>query len=586
MNYPITEAPGYLDQLIIYEIATKGFTSPEGPESGTFASLAEKMPYLEELGINGIWLSGHQQCHGSHFYNIWTEYACIRPDRLDESLGTEAEFKELVACAHRHNIRVFLDVITHGVMADSPLVREHPHWFAGGSWGMTDYDWYGGHEDLDEWWVNTWMWYITECGIDGFRLDVAHYRNDLWALIRKKAKEWGKELVIIAESGPAIRGVTDVIQCGETISHNWGRNHSTGLLENVADYCRDRQERREERYDVEICYEDGTVQTSQANEGLSRRKVLRLAGMEYDTLLVEEEVPGIAYVNQMGILRIENVYQRKPIHNIKISDWEGHDWNSNQAETLGKDFYITYQREGTALVARFPLRMQDGQRFVIQLSCHDNGWDGFPLDQDPYGLKGSRYLAGYACLLAPGIPIFMAGEEFHAAYRPLPRLTPGLFGEGEPGRGRWLYGAWLDWEQQRIPEKAAMLWDMKRLIALRKELGNFIKPCRMGERERNFCSIAYESREELPIPYYYQEGQEGLLVAANPWEDREAEAVFLWKELLEPGAVYQVQSLFGEPEELVETGEELRGHVWKIKRDKQPGGGLLVLRIRRMEEQP
>ena len=78
----------------------------------------------------------------------------------------------------------------------------------------------------------------------------------------------------------------------------------------------------------------------------------------------------------------------------------------------------------------------------------------------------------------------------------------------------------------------------------------------------------------------------GLLVAANPWEDREAEAVFLWKELLEPGAVYQVQSLFGEPEELVETGEELRGHVWKIKRDKQPGGGLLVLRIRRMEEQP
>ena len=35
-NYVITEAPEYLDDLIVYEIATKGFTSPDGPESGTF----------------------------------------------------------------------------------------------------------------------------------------------------------------------------------------------------------------------------------------------------------------------------------------------------------------------------------------------------------------------------------------------------------------------------------------------------------------------------------------------------------------------------------------------------------------------
>ena len=55
MDSNITDAPEYLDQLIVYEIATKNFTSPTGPESGTFASLEEKLPYLEELGINGIW---------------------------------------------------------------------------------------------------------------------------------------------------------------------------------------------------------------------------------------------------------------------------------------------------------------------------------------------------------------------------------------------------------------------------------------------------------------------------------------------------------------------------------------------------
>lgn len=67
MDSNITDAPEYLDQLIVYEIATKNFTSPTGPESGTFASLEEKLPYLEELGINGIWLSGHQLCKEGHF---------------------------------------------------------------------------------------------------------------------------------------------------------------------------------------------------------------------------------------------------------------------------------------------------------------------------------------------------------------------------------------------------------------------------------------------------------------------------------------------------------------------------------------
>lgn len=87
--------------------------------------------------------------------------------------------KHLVGCAHAHGMKVFLDVITHGVMKDSPLVEEHPDWFLGGYWGMADYDWYGGHAELDEWWVNTWLWYVTEIGVDGFRLDVSHYRNDL-----------------------------------------------------------------------------------------------------------------------------------------------------------------------------------------------------------------------------------------------------------------------------------------------------------------------------------------------------------------------------------------------------------------------
>jgi pullulanase/glycogen debranching enzyme len=44
-------SPPWVRDLIIYEVAPKGFTSPQGPESGTFLSLQAKLPYLEDLGI-------------------------------------------------------------------------------------------------------------------------------------------------------------------------------------------------------------------------------------------------------------------------------------------------------------------------------------------------------------------------------------------------------------------------------------------------------------------------------------------------------------------------------------------------------
>jgi glycosidase len=168
--------PSWLKSLVIYEISTKAFSSPKGPGTGTFESLSLKLPYIKDLGINGIWLSGHSLSNNNHFYNIWTQYACIDPSKLDPSLGSKKSFKKLIEKAHSLGIKIFLDVITHGVMSDSPLVKKFPHWFKSGSWGMTDYDWFGNHQDLDRWWIKLWLNYVKEFGVDGFRLDVAIYR--------------------------------------------------------------------------------------------------------------------------------------------------------------------------------------------------------------------------------------------------------------------------------------------------------------------------------------------------------------------------------------------------------------------------
>lgn len=100
-------APPWTQDLVIYEIATKAYTSPDGPASGTFNSLRERLPYLQSLGITGIWLTGYSLSHPHHFHNIWTQYAVIEPDQIDPSLGTPEEFKPMIDDAHSRASRSF-----------------------------------------------------------------------------------------------------------------------------------------------------------------------------------------------------------------------------------------------------------------------------------------------------------------------------------------------------------------------------------------------------------------------------------------------------------------------------------------------
>lgn len=199
------DAPDWVRDLVIYEINPYAFTSPngagDGNGSGTFSSTREKLAYLQELGITGIWMAGH--CPSTtHFYNIKTVYACVRPDALDPALGTAADFRALIAEAHARGIRIFLDVITHGVVDGSPLITEHPDWFKGSTWGMTDYDY--SNAEFRQWWVDTWVNYVTEFGVDGYRLDVPRYDQMwLWNIIAARCAAAGRPIVIFPEVATA-----------------------------------------------------------------------------------------------------------------------------------------------------------------------------------------------------------------------------------------------------------------------------------------------------------------------------------------------------------------------------------------------
>lgn len=561
---PTVETPLWTKDLIIYELSTRSFTSPHGPETGTFKSLKEKVPYLHDLGINAVWLTGHHWADHKHFYNIWTQYACIRPDSIDLVLGTRKEFKSLIEEFHRHEIRVFLDVITHGVVPHSPLIVEKPQWFKGESWGMTDFDWYGGHQDLDDWWVDTHTKYVTECGIDGYRLDVDIYRPDLWHKIKENARNSGHPIIVFAENEVFTDDVSDFNQTITRMGTNTvALVQGSKLLYNVADYYQDFVNRRKknEIVRVAVTYTDDTEDFSDL--------VRKTGSLKFQ---IEE-------TNQSNIkVTVTNVNKDKSIKRIRI---------------FPSIYRIPYVIEATKTQRSFPLSITGLSEITLEftpyaidksylsneLSSHDRGWDGFPLDKNPYLAQGSRCIFGYSFAFTPAILFFMAGEEFDADFVPLPTLSPYLFKKEDIGKGRWLYGSWIQWDQLKQKKNQEMLADVKKMLSIRKQEKDIIHSS-LNSVKPNIEALEYKSSDPIPVPYIIWNDRKAILVAGNNLNRDVKLTVTLPLERIgmSDASRIRITDLWNGGEEIKNINNKTELTL-QIKKDKIPGGGVVVMKI-------
>jgi len=574
--------PGWAKELVIYEIATRSFTSPNGPESGTFSSTKERMPYLRDLGINGIWLTGHSLADPDHFYNIWTQYACLDPSKLDPNLGTEQDFKALIDEAHRNGIRVFLDVITHGLMNESDLVKKHPDWFEGMTepWKMNDFRWESSIKELDDWWVNTWVRYVTDFGVDGYRLDLSGERHDLWREVRRRCAEAGHEIVLFSEGAELIGGTYDFAQSYLKVLHGHGVESFTPASKDMAGYVLEKYGKVTD-FSVMVTYADASVEQYFT---LVDTDDFRLLESQVDEVSWWEAKPD-GLTDRHFRIRVQS---NKEIKSIQLRDAAGGIWfypSNNRNYVLNMKKLADNQVEITGCAE--DNNRPEGVLGSNEFSCHDNGWEGSPANKNPYIAEGSRALIGYAALFVPAIPVFMAGEEFNCDFRPLPRLSPHLFGGARPGEGTWLYGSWIDWSQLKKKDKLEMLADVTKMISIRKEYADLLsaKPI---SRDPNIAPVAITGYgiPYLPVPYVQWNDQQAIVVLANPGSvDKEmivhlaATSTFGWnasnsltvKDIWNETPSYRLEI---SPNGILEIPV-------KIAADKQVKGGLTVLLITR-----
>ena len=98
----------YMDfsKLVIYQIYPRSFMDSNHDGIGDLQGIRQKLSYLQELGINAIWLC---PCYKSPNVDNGYDIADYR-DIMDE-FGTLDDMKILIKEAHEHGIKVIMDLV-------------------------------------------------------------------------------------------------------------------------------------------------------------------------------------------------------------------------------------------------------------------------------------------------------------------------------------------------------------------------------------------------------------------------------------------------------------------------------------------
>ncbi|MDO5079526.1 MAG: alpha,alpha-phosphotrehalase [Streptococcus minor] len=91
---------------VVYQIYPKSYKDTTGNGVGDLRGIIEKLPYLQELGVDVIWLNPfYPSPQRDNGYDI-SDYTAVNP-----LFGTMADFEELTKAAKKHGIELMLDMV-------------------------------------------------------------------------------------------------------------------------------------------------------------------------------------------------------------------------------------------------------------------------------------------------------------------------------------------------------------------------------------------------------------------------------------------------------------------------------------------
>lgn len=184
---------------------------------GDFAGITQKLDYLEDLGINTIWITpivenipgvtvtdtGKEDVpYNAAYHGYWASDFT----KLNPTLGTKEEFQTLIDQAHNRGIRIMVDIVVNHAGYDT----EFGNMIRSGEDIVSGSDQKDSLSNLPDFrtedpvvsaqlveWQTQW---VKDFGIDYFRVDtVKHVENDTWAELKNALTKTDPNFKMIGE---------------------------------------------------------------------------------------------------------------------------------------------------------------------------------------------------------------------------------------------------------------------------------------------------------------------------------------------------------------------------------------------------
>lgn len=194
----------------------------ENPDNEHFAGgdlngIREKLPYLKDLGIGAIYMTPIHQSISAHKYDIDDYFS------VDKMFGDMDDLKQLVKAAHEMDIKIVLDMVFNhssfynamfqDVVKNGKKSKYYDWYFVYGdkpTWKKGNYNTFcdvkmmpklnTNNPEVQDYLCRVGEFYLRDCGVDGFRLDVAFdVSHDFWRLFKRRLKAINPEVFIIGE---------------------------------------------------------------------------------------------------------------------------------------------------------------------------------------------------------------------------------------------------------------------------------------------------------------------------------------------------------------------------------------------------
>lgn len=185
---------------------------------GDLDGIREKLPYLKKLGVGALYLTPIHQSISAHKYDVDDYFS------VDKMFGDLSSLKNLVKCAHAHDVKIVMDLVFNhssfynalfqDVVKNGKQSKYYDWYFVYGdkpTWDEGNYNTFSGvkmmpklntnNPAVQDYLCSVGEFYLRDYEVDGYRLDVAQdVSHNFWRTFKSRMKAVNPDVFLIGEN--------------------------------------------------------------------------------------------------------------------------------------------------------------------------------------------------------------------------------------------------------------------------------------------------------------------------------------------------------------------------------------------------